>query len=99
MSPFVKLFDFCQKLFFSQNLDSRCARKSFKGPKVSDDSLDSKQTLSQKIGSLDWRPEPGKIRKKSKNPICDVLTENSKPKTKNFFFQSQLNDVLNPLRV
>jgi len=61
-------------VFFSHNFGSRYARKSNKGSKDSDDSLDSQTILIQKIGSLGWRPGPEEIRRKGKNaPTCDVL--------------------------
>jgi len=43
---------------------SRYTRKPIKGSKDSDDSLVSKNTLSKKIGLLDWRPGPGKVGQK-----------------------------------
>jgi len=48
--------------------------------------------LSQKIGSLDWRPGPGKVGQKNAKTSLLVTPpqENPKPKTENVFFQSKL---------
>jgi len=54
-------------VFLSHNLGSRSARKSNRGSKDADDSLDSKTSFIKKIGSLAWRPGPDKIRQKGKN--------------------------------
>ena len=64
----------------------RYARKSVKCSKDSDDSLVSKTNLSQKIGSLGWRPVPGKVGHKNAKTLLLVtsLQENSKPNW-NFF--------------
>jgi len=66
---------------------SRYARKPIKGSKDSDDNLVSKKTLSQKIGSLLWRPGSGKVGQKDEKAPLLVTTpnENPKPKTKIFF--------------
>jgi len=53
--------------------------------------------LSEKIGSLDWRPGPRKVGQKNAKtpPRVTFPPENPKPKTKNLF-QSQLEYLLNP---
>jgi len=51
--------------FGGHSFASRYARKPIKGSKVSHDSLVSKTSLSQKIGSFGWRPVPGKVVKKN----------------------------------
>jgi len=72
--------------YLSHNFGSRYAKKSIKCSKDSDDNLDSKKTLSQKIGSLGWRPGQGKVHQKAKNThTCDDSTDNPKPKTKILF--------------
>jgi len=55
--------------------------------------------LRQNIGSLDWRPGPGKVGNKNAKtpPLVTSLQENHKPKTD--FFESGLADLLNPQRV
>jgi len=47
--------------FLSDNSGSRHARRSIKSFKDADDHLVSKKILSEKNGSLDWRPGPGKV--------------------------------------
>jgi len=56
--------------FLSHKFGSRYGRKPIKSSTVSIDGLDSKKSLSQKIGSLGlgWRPGLGKIAKKAKTP-------------------------------
>jgi len=77
------------------NFGSRYARKPTNDTKDLDDSLISKTTLSQKSGSLDWRPGSGKIGQKTQNtPTCDVTP--IEPKTKKIVFQPQPEDFLNP---
>jgi len=53
--------------FLSHNSRSRYVRRSIKGSKDVDDCLVSKTILSQKNGSLNWCPWPGKIGQKFKN--------------------------------
>ena len=43
------------------NFGSRCARKAINVSKDSDDVLYSKKILSQKNGSVVWRPGPGNL--------------------------------------
>ena len=81
--------------FLSHNSGSRYARRSIEDSKDADDHLVSKYILSQKNGSFDWCPGPGKFGQKHKNMPSLPPTENPEPKTKNFF-QSQLEDLLNP---
>jgi len=74
------------------NFGSRYARKPIKGSKDLDHSLVSHTTLSHNIGSLDWRPGPGK---------CGLITQKHTPRepwTQNekAFYQSYLEDLLNP---
>ena len=78
------LTTFC---FLWHNFGSRYARKPIKGSKDSDDSLASKQNLSQKFGSFDWRPWPGKVGHKSAKtpPLVTSPQENPKLKTEIFF--------------
>jgi len=70
--------------FLGHNFGSRYARKPFKGSKDSDDIPVSKKNLSQKTGSLDWRPGPGKVgRKNAKtSPVVTSPKENPKLKKK-----------------
>ena len=65
---FLQFLDFCAKCFFGgRSSGSRHARRSIKGSKDANDRLVSKISLSQKNGSLDWRPGPGKFGQKFKN--------------------------------
>jgi len=84
--------------FLWHNFVSRYARKPIKGSKDSDNSLLSKRNLIEKIASLDWCPGPRKVGQKTKMtpPLVSSPPENPKPKTKTFFCQSQLEDLLNP---
>ena len=83
--------------FLCHNFGSRYARKSIKGSKDSDNSLVSKKNSSQKIGSLDWRLWPGKVgRKNAKAPPLVTSPRGVPRPEKNFFFQSELEDLLNP---
>jgi len=77
--------NFC---FLGYNFRSRYARKSTKGSKDLDNNLVSKQTLSQKIGSLVWRPGSGKIGQKDvkSTPTCD--DPHNEPQTKKEIFFS-----------
>jgi len=74
--------------FLWHKFGSRHATKPIKGSKDSDDSLVLTKSLSEKIGSLNSRQEPRQVgQKNAKNtPTCDIPPENSKPKTKKFFF-------------
>jgi len=59
----------------------------------------SNKNLSETIDSLHWRPGPRKLGQKNENdtPTCDVLPQRTtNPKRKNFSFQYQLVDLLNP---
>jgi len=58
---FVGVETFTNFCFFGHNFGSWYARKPTKGSEGLDDSLVFKKNLSQKIGSLDWRPGPGKF--------------------------------------
>jgi len=69
--------------FLAYKCRSRYARKPIRGSKDSDDNLVSKKILSQKIGSLVWRPGSGKIGQKDEKTPCD--NPHSEPKTKIFF--------------
>jgi len=71
----------------THNFGSRYARNPIKGSKDSDDHLVSKETLSQKIGSLVRRPEWGEFSQQDeKTPsLVTTHTENPKPKIKNIF--------------
>ena len=53
---FLQFPDFGVKWFFCHNSGSRHATRSFKSSIDADDRLVSKTILSQKSGSLDWRP-------------------------------------------
>jgi len=82
-------------LFLSHNFRYRYARKSIKGSVVSDDSLDSKTNLIQKLTHWVGAQGQGKWHKKRKTPLPMTSTlENPKPKPK-FFFQSKLEDFTN----
>jgi len=73
--------------FFIHNYGYRYARKPFKGSKEADFCLVSeKKNLSQKNGSIGWGPGPGKGDQKNAKTHFDVPPANTKPKTKNFFF-------------
>jgi len=78
--PFVKLFDMLES--------PRYAEKSIKGSNNSDDSLVSKQSLSQKYGSLGWRQGPGKLSQKGESiPALRRYSQKTpNPKRKTFFF-------------
>jgi len=95
---FLKRFEFCQKLFFSHNFGYRYASKSIKGSIDADFGLVFKKILSQKNWSMGWGPGEGgrwpKIRKHAL--IVTSPPENAKPKTNNFFFRCQREDLLNP---
>jgi len=77
----------------SPNFVSRYSRTPIKGSKDSDDSLVSKKILTQKIGSLDWRPRLGKLAKK--NDTWDVFPRDPQTQNKKILFQFQLEDLLN----
>jgi len=60
--------EFGGKMGFSgHNFGSRHARRSSKGSIDAGDHLVSKKSLSQNLGSLDWRPWSVKIAKKTRN--------------------------------
>jgi len=65
---FNAIFSFWGKMRFGgHNFGFRRARRSIKGCIDSDDHLVSKQILSHKIDSLDWRPGPVKVGQTLKN--------------------------------
>jgi len=43
-----------------------------------------------------WVGAQGQVKARKHAPIMTSPTKNTKPETKNFVFQSQLNDLLNP---
>jgi len=57
--------------------------------------------LSQKVGSLNGRPGPGKVGQNNAKTSTLVTspTENPKAKPKKIFFQSQPEDLANTLLV
>jgi len=75
---------FCRPCFFNQNLGlghnfvSRNARKLIKGSKGSDYSLVSNKSLSQKTGSLGWRPGP------MRKPVPLMTSPTKSPKSQTF---------------
>jgi len=83
--------------FLSHNSGSRHDRRSIKGSEDADDHLVSKTILSQKNGSLHWRPGPSKVGQKRRN-MPSLLRHQQKKQTQNEtnFFTSQLEDLLNP---
>ena len=83
--------------FLWHNFWSRYDRKTIKGSKNSWDSLVSKKHLGQNVGPIDGRPRPSKLGHKNPKtlhlwrPPKRTLTQNW-----NFFFDSELLDLLNP---
>ena len=73
---------------FVHNYRYRYVRKSFKGSKDVDFSLVSKKILSQKNVPMGWGSGPAKGGHKNAKtpPFVAVPPENTKPKTKKFFF-------------
>jgi len=58
-------------LFWGHNFGSKYGTKPIKGSKDSDGSL---KNLEPKIGSLDWRPGPGKVgHKNAETPLLVTL--------------------------
>jgi len=84
--PFVGVEILTTFWFLWRNFGSRYARKPTKGSKDSDDSLVYKQSLSQKIGSLDWRLGPSKVGHKNAKTPPFVTSSRDVPRTANFFF-------------
>ena len=70
--------------FLSHNSGSRHDRRSIKSSEDADDHLVSKTILSQKNGSLHWRPGPGKVGQKRRNmpSLLRHQQKKNKPKTK-----------------
>ena len=89
--PFLGVERMTTFWFLWHNFASRFAGKPRKASKDSDDRL-----VPQKIGSLDWRPGPRTLGKKTlKHP--HVWRPPREPQTQNEqFFLSQLEDFLNP---
>jgi len=68
--------------FLGHNFKSRCARKSIKGSKDSDDVLNRKKSLSQKMAR--WVGTQGQVnsaKRTQKHPIWDVT--HREPQTQN----------------
>jgi len=56
------------------------------------------KNLSQKYSSLSWGPGPGKVGPNVARtcPRCDVIPRKHQTENYKIFFQSQLQDLLNP---
>jgi len=80
---FVAVHFFTNFWFLIHNFGSSYARKPIKGSKDSDDNLVSRKNVSQKIGSLVWRPGSGKVGQKDEKtpPLMTTQTQYEK-----FFF-------------
>jgi len=76
--------------YLSHNSGSRHDRRSIKGSEDADDHLVSKTILSQKSGSLHWRPRPSKVGQKRRNMPSLLRHQQKKtnPKRKKFFYIS-----------
>jgi len=95
--PFLKSFEFGQKLDLTHNFGYRYARKSIKGSIDAEFHLVFNEALSQKNGSMGWSPGPDNVAKISQTcPHCDVTSRKPPTENKKRFFRFQLEDLLNP---
>ena len=96
--PFVwveVLTTFC---FLWHNFSSRYARKPIKGSRDSDDNLVSKKNWGKKLVYRIWRGWPRKLSQNNEidTLTCDSSTREPQTQSERIFFQSQLEDLLNP---